>query len=98
MAQNTFTIPSIEGNSFIGSPVFSRLGAMQNYNYIVLSPHKNVKARDTSAEIQLLDQENMKYKIEPVALAKPEDTTPPDMQTAKGNKTEKKALPQVKVK
>ena len=62
---------------------------MTNYNYIVLSPSKNVKKRDTSAEIQLLDQENMKYKIEPVALAKPEDAA--ELPTVMGNKNDKKA-------
>ena len=61
MAQ-TFTIDSIEGNSYIGVPVFSRFGQMQNYNYIVMSPQKNLKNRDKGNE-QLLDKENLKYKI-----------------------------------
>ena len=49
MAQ-TFTIDSIEGNSYIGVPVFSRFGQMQNYNYIVMSPQKNLKNRDKGEE------------------------------------------------
>lgn len=66
MAQ-TFTIDSIEGNSYIGVPVFSRFGQMQNYNYIVMSPQKNLKNRDKGEE-QLLDKENLKYKIQPLSF------------------------------
>ena len=46
----TFTIDSIEGNSYIGVPVFSRFGQMQNYNYIVMSPQKKVKKKDKTED------------------------------------------------
>ena len=61
MAQ-TFTIDSIDGNSYIGVPVFSRFGQMQNYNYIVLSPQKKLKEVDRGEE-DLLDAENAKYRL-----------------------------------
>ena len=61
MAQ-TFTIDSIDGNSYIGVPVFSRFGQMQNYNYIVLSPQKKLKEADRGDE-DLLDAENAKYRL-----------------------------------
>ena len=61
MAQ-TFTIDSIDGNSYIGVPVFSRFGQMQNYNYIVLSPQKKLKEADRGEE-DLLDAENAKYRL-----------------------------------
>ena len=35
-----FTIDSIEGNSNLGNPVFSKQAKMQNYSYLVLSPVK----------------------------------------------------------
>ena len=63
MAQ-TFTIDSIEGNSYIGVPVFSRFGQMQNYNYIVMSPQKQLKNRKDQND-SLLDQENEKYRLFP---------------------------------
>lgn len=63
----TFTIDSIEGNSYIGVPVFSRFGQMQNNNYIVLSPQK--KAREVKPpEEPIIDEENLKYKLMPVEL------------------------------
>ena len=40
MAHNTFTIDSIEGNSNLGNPVFSKQAKMHNYHYLVLSPVK----------------------------------------------------------
>ena len=61
MAQ-TFTIDSIEGNSYIGVPVFSRFGQMQNYNYIVMSPQKKLKETD-KGDNDLLDAENAKYRL-----------------------------------
>ena len=60
----TFTIDSIEGNSYIGVPVFSRFGQMQNYNYIVMSPQKKVKVKD-DGDVYLIDEENQRYKIDP---------------------------------
>ena len=44
----TFTIGSIDGNSYIGVPVFSRFGQMQNYNYIVMSPQKKLKKQNVA--------------------------------------------------
>ena len=35
-----FTIDKIEGNSYIGVPVFSNCGKMSNYDYIVFTPQK----------------------------------------------------------
>ncbi len=64
----TFTIKSIEGNSFIGVPVFSRFGQMQNYNYIVMSPQKKVKKRETQ-EDPIIDAENQRFKLMSVDLA-----------------------------
>ena len=66
MAQ-TFTIDSIEGNSYIGVPVFSRFGQMQNYNYIVMSPQKKLKEPQPPEE-PIIDQENLKYKLLPVEV------------------------------
>ena len=60
---STFTIDSIEGNSYIGVPVFSRFGQMQNYNYIVMSPQKKVKKKDKT-EDAIVDQENERFKLE----------------------------------
>jgi hypothetical protein len=37
-----FTIDSIEGNSHIGVPVFSRSAKKSNYNYLVFSPPKGI--------------------------------------------------------
>lgn len=62
MAQ-TFTIDSIAGNSYIGVPVFSRFGQMQNYNYIVMSPQKKMK-QDVSVDNTMIDQENERYKLD----------------------------------
>ena len=62
MAQ-TFTIESIEGNSYIGVPVFSRMGHMQNYNYLVLSPQKKDPLAKEEPE-DMIDKENLKYKIQ----------------------------------
>ena len=62
MAQ-IYTIDKIEGNSFIGVPVFSRFGMMQNYNYIVLSPQKKHKPKIISEE-EMLNKENLKFKID----------------------------------
>ena len=64
MTQQTFTIESIEGNSYIGVPVFSRFGQMQNYNYIVMSPQKKIKER-ASAEKPILDAEIERFKLLP---------------------------------
>ena len=61
MAQ-IYTIDKIEGNSFIGVPVFSRFGQMQNYNYIVLSPQKKPKENKETDDL-LLDKENLKFQI-----------------------------------
>ena len=60
---STFTINSIEGNSYIGVPVFSRFGQMQNYNYIVLSPQKKMKEK-TEDQDAILDEENLKFTLD----------------------------------
>jgi hypothetical protein len=60
---STFTINSIEGNSYIGVPVFSRFGQMQNYNYIVLSPQKKMKEKVEDRQ-EILDEENLKFAID----------------------------------
>ena len=60
---STFTINSIEGNSYIGVPVFSRFGQMQNYNYIVLSPQKKMKEK-TEDQDGILDEENLKFTLD----------------------------------
>ena len=70
----TFTIDSIEGNSYIGVPVFSRFGQMQNYNYIVMSPQKKVKKKDKT-EDAIVDLENERFKLE---LVDPEATKKED--------------------
>ena len=64
MAQ-TFTIDSIEGNSYIGVPVFSRFGQMQNYNYIVMSPQKKIK-QEESEDDSVIDVEHERFQIPPV--------------------------------
>ena len=61
----TFTIDSIEGNSYIGVPVFSRFGQMQNYNYIVMSPQKKVKIEETVENTEI-DVEHARFMIQPV--------------------------------
>lgn len=63
MAQ-TFTIDSIEGNSYIGVPVFSRFGQMQNYNYIVMSPQKKIK-QEESEDNSVIDVEHERFQIPP---------------------------------
>lgn len=60
---NIYTIDKIEGNSFIGNPVFSRFGMKQNYNYIVMSPQKKDKTKKVVKD-DLLDRENLKFKID----------------------------------
>ena len=62
--EQTFTIDSIEGNSYIGVPVFSRFGQMQNYNYIVMSPQKKLKTKKKE-EDPVIDLENEKFKLKP---------------------------------
>ena len=62
--EQTFTIDSIEGNSYIGVPVFSRFGQMQNYNYIVMSPQKKLKSKKKE-EDPVIDLENEKFKLKP---------------------------------
>ena len=99
MAQ-TFTIDSIEGNSYIGVPVFSRFGQMQNYNYIVMSPQKKVK-QQTAQEDPLIDKENERFKlfsVEPAPATLPKDAeqekTQKAVATSKG--TQSVATNQVK--
>ena len=61
----TFTIGSIDGNSYIGVPVFSRFGQMQNYNYIVMSPQKKLNQKNFEQR-EIIDQENKKFMLQPV--------------------------------
>ena len=67
-----FTIESIEGNSNLGNPVFSKFGKMQNYQYIALSPAKEDRLPGVAKnqEEQPLDKENMQFMIK-----KPLDTS-----------------------
>ena len=60
-----FTIDSIEGNSNLGNPVFSKFGKMQNYQYIVLSPAKEdqLARAQKNQEEQPLDKDNMQFMI-----------------------------------
>ena len=62
MSQSLFTIDSIQGNSHIGVPVFSRFGHMQNYQYACMSPPR--RAGDlTNVDPGILDAENEQFKI-----------------------------------
>ena len=55
-----FTIDSIEGNSNLGNPVFSKFGKMANYAYIALSPQKEDKfAQGNDVNQQPLNENNM---------------------------------------
>lgn len=55
---NMFTIDKIEGNSGIGVPVFSKFAQMQNYNFLVLSPVKNVKStQEVGTDFKLLQEQ-----------------------------------------
>jgi hypothetical protein len=45
-AATLFIIDKIEGNSNIGVPVFSRKALAQNFNYLALSPQKNIVIRE----------------------------------------------------
>ena len=51
MSANIFTIDSIEGNSFLGGPVFSRRGQTYNVMFKALSPRKQSKA-EKDAELE----------------------------------------------
>lgn len=57
-----FTIDSIEGNSHIGVPVFSRYGKKSNYHFIVFSPEKKSPSQDTDTVNGLL-LDNAHYKV-----------------------------------
>jgi hypothetical protein len=59
-----YIIDSIEGNSNIGVPVFSRFGQKQNYQFITLSPIKEFKIKQPKVEDPIVAQENEKFKIE----------------------------------
>ena len=59
---HTYTIDSIEGNSNLGNPVFSKIGKMQNYNYPVLSPVKEGHDPLTKDEGDPT-ADNMQFKI-----------------------------------
>lgn len=45
MSAQVFTIESIEGNSHIGVPVFSRSAKKANYEYLVFSPPKGINPK-----------------------------------------------------
>ena len=49
------SIEKIEGNSGIGCPVYSRFAQMQNYNFLVLSPTKEIKTSTAKESEPLLD-------------------------------------------
>jgi hypothetical protein len=52
------TIDKIEGNSGIGCPVYSRFAQMQNYNFLVLSPVKEVRGERNMGPDPLLSEEH----------------------------------------
>ena len=59
-----FTVDTVEGNSNIGVPVFSRFGKKSNYNLIVFSPQKNDSNKDASQNNQDdLNDDNLKFKL-----------------------------------
>ena len=76
-----FTIDSIDGNSYIGVPVFSRFGQMQNYNYIVLSPQKKIKTKQDDTEA-IIDEENLKFTLDGVKAETQTVVAPTVQQTA----------------
>eukprot|EP00347_Sterkiella_histriomuscorum_P010785 403374929 len=49
-----FTIDSIEGNSHIGVPVFSRSAKKSNYDFIVFSPPKGTKGMGENSQQSLI--------------------------------------------
>lgn len=60
------TTKSIQGNSNIGVPVYSKFAQMQNYNFIVLSPQKQQKVVPIDEVESLVNVENEKFRIEPI--------------------------------
>ena len=62
MSATTFTINSIEGNSYIGVPVFSRFGQMVNQNHMMLSPQKRKKDQ-IQREKEIVEPENERFKL-----------------------------------
>ena len=59
-----YTIESIEGNSNLGVPVFSRQGLMSNINYIDFSPKKEPRpARREGPDP--VSTENLKFNLKP---------------------------------
>ena len=57
------TIDKIEGNSGIGCPVYSRFAQMQNYNFLVLSPVKELHGDRNRQPEPLIDQEHEKFQF-----------------------------------
>jgi len=61
---HTYTIDSIEGNSNLGTPVFSNFGKMQNYHYLVLSPVKeDVELKNKDEDGGAIGGESMQFKL-----------------------------------
>ena len=60
-----FTIKSIEGNSYIGVPVFSLAGKINNKNYLTMSTSKKENPKKM-VDLPLIDHDNVKYKLNPV--------------------------------
>jgi hypothetical protein len=58
-----FTIDKIEGNSYIGVPVFSNCGKMSNYEYIVFTPQKPHVSNKEPDEGNNNDEENYQFKV-----------------------------------
>ena len=63
----TFTIKSIEGNSYIGVPVFSSAGKINNKQYLTMSTSKRDDKKKI-VDLPLIDHDNMKYKLNPVDM------------------------------
>ena len=78
MSANIFTIDSIEGNSFLGGPVFSHRGKTFNTMFKALSTRKQTigeKVNDDEEEEQLVDPRNQQFKIDS------EETKLPDIKS-----------------
>jgi hypothetical protein len=59
-----YTIESIEGNSNLGVPVFSRQGLMSNINYIDFSPTREPRPPRRKGP-HPVSVENLKFELKP---------------------------------
>ena len=66
------TIESIEGNSHLGNPVFSKYAKMANYQYLVLTPMKEEDKAEDEGPNGPLKEENIQFRIKrPVTESAP---------------------------